>query len=473
MSYFRILCARLRFAMGSPIRTQSVSAVGSGGLNTKIAAILLFLILPVVLATENAYATSDQDRLLAHSAFATSSQDRPQVTLDEAIRMALGRNPVIVRDKALIGILEARSVASGELPDPKLILGEQYFPISFNMAASALAMTTVGLRQSLPPWGKRAFLKREGSLKAKAARLSLGNEKRRLVRNVRLSWLDLYQEKETDILLRSFGGLFQKTFSAALERFREGTASESDVLSAQYRKDTLRESLESLTLKRETTLHRLMRLMHLSQPFVPSGEPPQIPAPLPERVLLNQLDTHPEIASAKAESEAQQARLKAAERDRIPSVSVEGDYSYFMGPNLITTSPNLFSVVLSFNLPVRPGSRQGQEIRAEEKTLEAKDAQAEDQKQRMEEEIRNEEQSYRIQTSRLRLFDRTLVPESRRNAEAGLSGYASGTVPMDRVLDAMNTEKETAFKALSLRIDRMKTMVELSYLSGSLQGETP
>lgn len=404
------------------------------------------------------------------SSILSEDANLPVLTLDQAIRLALGRSPVLAQERARVAQEAAGAVKAGELPDPKLVLGEQYFPIDFNTNTSVLTMTTVGIRQSFPSWGKRPLLERSSLKDEQASRWTLDDRKRLLVRDVRLAWLDLYRTEQTEKFLEAIGSLWQKTFRSALVRYQQGIGSESDVLSAQYQKDEIRDKMESLRLQKEKSLHHLMRLMNRSRPFEISPGEPRLPDPLPERDLLEHLDTHPALESWGARNAAQKLRVQAARKDTIPSFSVEGDYSYFMGPNLVTATPNLFSVVVSLNLPVRPGERQDQEIRVEEKTLEAQEAGREIQRQRLAEEIRNAEGTYRHLGQRIFLAERILLPEAQRNVEAAMAAYKTGTVPMDRVMAALKKEEDAGIRALSLRTERLKTMARLSYLAGSHRG---
>ena len=399
-----------------------------------------------------------------------ASPNLPVFTLNQTVRLALGRNPDIARERALAGRETARSIEAGELPDPKLIVGEQYFPISFNMGQSLLAMTTVGLRQSFSPWGKRDLLRQRSLREQKASRWGLRDSEIRLVRDVRLAWIDLYRDTRKEAVLSSLSSLWQKAFKAALTRYGQGTAAESDLLLAQFQKDNLLDRQEALRVREKESLHRLMRLARISRPFRIAEEEPQLPSPLSESALLNRINEHPALESRQAKDAAQAIGVQAAKKDRIPAFSVEGDYSYFMGPSLITSTPNLFSVVLTMNLPVRPGARQDQKIREEEHALEAVEAQHEDLRQKLVEEIRNSEENYRTLTRRTLFLDRVLLPEATRNVDAALAGYATGSVHMNRVLEAMRKVEEIEIRSLSLRADRMKAMTELSYLDGTLQG---
>ncbi len=399
-----------------------------------------------------------------------ASPNIPVFTLNQTVRLALGRNPDIAKERALVGQKTARSIEAGELPDPKLVLGEQYFPIGFNMGQSLLTMTTVGLRQSFFPWGKRDLLRQRSLREQEASRWNLKDSEVRLVRDVRLAWIDLYQDTRKEALLTSLSSLWQKAFQAALTRYGQGTAAESDLLLSQFQKDNLLDRQEALRVQEKKSLYRLMRLARISRPFRISQKEPRLPSPLPESALLNRINKHPALESRQAKDDAQAIGVLAARKDRIPAISVEGDYSYFMGPSLITSTPNLFSIVLTMNLPIRPGERQDQKIREEEHGLESVEAQHEELRQKLVEKIRNSEEDYRTLTRRMLFLDRILLPEATRNVDAALAGYATGSVHMDRVLGAMRKVEEIEIRSLALRAERMRAMTELSYLDGTLQG---
>ena len=394
----------------------------------------------------------------------------PVLTIDQAVGEALGKNPALARERARMAREKTLSVQAGELPDPKLVLGEQYFPISFNMGQSLLAMTTVGLRQSFAPWGKKALLSQGFLREQTASGWKLEDRKLHLVRDVRLTWMDLYRDTRTEDLLRSIGHLWQEAFQSALTRYRQGTGSESDLLIAQFQKDNLKDKEEVLQIRREQSLHHLMSLMHRSQAFRIASEEPSFPVPLPESILLTRINHHPALKSSADKNASQALRVQAATKDKIPAFSVEGDYSYFMGPSLITATPNLFSVVLTMNLPVRPGERQDQKVQEEEAILHSFESQREELIQKFAKEIRDAETSYLHSSHRALVLDHRLLPEARRNLDAALNAYSTGTVGMERVLESMKKVEDIEIQALDIRVEKMKEMARLDYLKGLIQG---
>ena len=394
----------------------------------------------------------------------------PILTIDQAIRQALDHNPALAGERARIDRDQARAVRSGELPDPKLVVGEQYFPINFNLGASVLTMTTVGIRQDFAPWGKRDLLRRSSTTVVRASRWNLDDQKDRLVRDIRILWADLYLDRKEEHSLRTTRSLWEKVFRASLARYRQGTGSASDVLSAQFQKDSLRDTEDQLRIREAKHLNKLMERMHTSHPFRVSDDVPSFPPSLPYASLVKGLKRHPALQRMKSLAEAQKLRVRATRKDKIPALSVEGDYSYFMGPNLITQTPNLFSLLLTFDLPVRPGERQDQRIAEEENQLEIRESEREHLKQHLLEKIRENATIDHLLEKRIRLYDRVLLPEARRNMEVALAGYSTGTLKMERVLSAIQKIQKVEIGIWSVRSEYLKNRAELVYLSGIFQG---
>ena len=395
---------------------------------------------------------------------------RQVLTLDQAIGLGLSGNPEIGKERADLARAAAFSIRAGELADPKIVIGEQYFPINLGMGESVLTMTTAGVRQSFLPWGQRSLIHQSAGLEKNASLWKLEDRKALLVRDIRIAWVEMIRIHRTENFLRSIGQLWEKAFQSALVRYRQGTGSESDVLLSQFQKDEIGDRLESLSLQKEEHLHLLMRLMHFSRPFRISPEEPRFPVLPSDVLLLGRLKDHPALQSLDAKVAAQERRVRASEKDKIPAVTVEGDYSYFMGPNLITSTPNLFSVLLTFNLPVRPGERQDPKIAEEEHELEALEDDREAIRQRLIEKVRDAEGAYRHLLRRRDLFDRILLPEAKRNVEAALAAYGTGILGMDRVLRAMEKLENVGIQEFSIRTDILKSEARLSYLAGVLPG---
>lgn len=91
-------------------------------------------------------------------------------------------------------------------------------------------------------------------------------------------------------------------------------------------------------------------------------------------------------------------------------------------------------------------------------------------RQKLAEEIRDSESSYLHLSHRELFFDHLLLPEARRNVEAALNDYSTGTVHMGRVLESMKKVEDAELQDLDIRVKKMKEMARLDYFRGRLQG---
>ena len=116
---------------------------------------------------------------------------RQVLTIDQAIGLGLSGNPEIGKERADLARATAFSIRAGELADPKIVIGEQYFPINLGMGESALTMTTAGVRQSFPPWGQRSLIHQSAGLEKNASLWKLKDRKALLVRDIRIAWVEM------------------------------------------------------------------------------------------------------------------------------------------------------------------------------------------------------------------------------------------------------------------------------------------
>ncbi len=84
--------------------------------------------------------------------------------LDEAVRLAVDKQPLLEAQSAAVASAHQRAVADAQLPDPKLSFGVQDFPIdtrtAYSLRKDDFTMTTVDLMQDFPRAEKRVTRRR-------------------------------------------------------------------------------------------------------------------------------------------------------------------------------------------------------------------------------------------------------------------------------------------------------------------------
>ena len=81
------------------------------------------------------------------------------LTLDEALRLAENNAPSLTAQDAKIQAASSAAIPAGELPDPKLLLGVQNYPIGgpdrWSIDQDFMTMRMVGVSQEMPNSAKR------------------------------------------------------------------------------------------------------------------------------------------------------------------------------------------------------------------------------------------------------------------------------------------------------------------------------
>ncbi|MEO7107714.1 MAG: TolC family protein, partial [Rhodoferax sp.] len=92
-------------------------------------------------------------------AFALPSWAASPLSLDEALRTAVGRSQQVVAQDALVQSAREQAVSAAQLPDPVLKLGVDNLPANgpdqFNLTADFMTMRRIGVMQEIPRAEKR------------------------------------------------------------------------------------------------------------------------------------------------------------------------------------------------------------------------------------------------------------------------------------------------------------------------------
>ena len=117
---------------------------------------------------------------------------------DQAAALALATQPQFAAREDAMRALRENAVAAGELPDPKLSFGLQALPLdSFDFNQEAMTQAIVGVSQSIPGGAKRALNRERVGREAEQVAADLDATRRRVEREVRLAWLDLWLDRKS------------------------------------------------------------------------------------------------------------------------------------------------------------------------------------------------------------------------------------------------------------------------------------
>lgn len=422
--------------------------------------LLLFVAAPVLLAlSAPALGGSPAESLLPMS---------------RAEKTALQNNPSLQGLQAQVAASRQRSVAAGQLPDPKLSLGLSNLPVdTFNFDQEPMTRTPqVGLQQSFPYPGT-LDLRRERELKQSEIlrwqKQDLGAE---LVRQVRSAWLDRYFVARALQTIDKNLGLFDELLSIARSQYAVGIGLQQDVLLARLERDRIRDDRKRLQDEAARLESRLAELMAVDQAgFRLPESMPELPEPPGAEELAAGISGHPMIRARQAAVRKSESGIALAEKEFYPDFGVNLSYGHRRDrDDSGDTRPDFFTAMVTMDLPLFTGKRQEKRLAAARLDRTAAQRQRRSKLLELRRLIASSWSALRLTRERVELFETTILPESRQTVEADISAYVSGSLGFLEVVRARLRTLQNELALWRLRVKVEKAKADLLYLAE--QGET-
>jgi len=245
----------------------------------------------------------------------------------------------------------------------------------------------------------------------------------------------------------------QAVYDQAVTRKAAGTNSKIDVMRSLVELETQKQRLSSLTADLEKQKIALARVIGLPQDreLVLSESLIFHDFPLPEASAAiaeaerNRADLQSAVAQVRAAGQA----LSAARGERLPSVTLNGNYGV-LGTDP-TSSHGVFAVTGSVNVPIWEGGRIKGDIQQAEATLHQRKAELEEERGRVEQEVRNALIELRTASGQVQLAERNrgyaneTLTESRDRFTAGVATTVEVVQAQEQVASAENDYVSSLF----------------------------
>lgn len=398
---------------------------------------------------------------------AAAAPDAGPLTLAEAERLALIRQPVLEAQGATVRAARERAVAMRQLPDPMLLAGVQNLPANgedrYDLGAEPMTMTTVGLMQQVPLPAKRRLRGRAEALMADAGEAKLAMLERAVRRDAAMAWVEAWFPQRAAELAEAMAVEAERERAAADIAYRAGRAPQADVLAADVELEMLRDRVRKLRVDAARARARLARWTGGSGTEAVAADAPELPAPPALETLLAGLERHPELAEAGYEVAAAENQVALAREMVWPDWRVEAMYGFREEYDEMVT------VQLGIDLPLFRGQRQNREIGAAREQVMASEAGRADMQRQLRAMATSAWQTWSEARERLVRYDEAIVPRANARAEAALAAYRAGKAELMAVIGARRGALEAALMRLELQMEVLNQLVELRYLN--VQGE--
>lgn len=369
------------------------------------------------------------------------------LTVDDAVDLALMHNPrlaaVGARAEAL-GFVPSQAEA---LPDPVVSLNVLNMPVdTFDLDQEPMTQMQLAVSQRFPFPGKRKLKRAVAESEAQAGQAQVAEQRVMLTGSVRSSWWRLLYVDQALVIVNQNKDLMRDFIEIAETKYSVGTGLQQDVLLAQLelsrlldrevrlkgRRDSARAALNALLDRRPD------RSLVLDSSSI-NAELPDLP---PETTLLEYaaesrdlLDVHRHLVSAADE------RLELAERDKYPDFRIGAGYGFRQGNDPLrgTGRSDLFSVMLSVDVPLYFGSKQSKAIDQRGSDIAARKYAFNDALRSIESEVARNLATYESAREQVQLLELAIIPQAQQTVAAMLAAYQVNEVDFLNVISGQLT----------------------------------
>ena len=384
------------------------------------------------------------------------------MTLDTALGLAATRAPELQAREAGIDAAQSAAIAADRLPDPKLNVALQDFPVTgpdagrFNR--DDFTMQVIGVSQDFPNPAKR----RARAPRAQAAIGIARADEAVTAQDVRLAtalaWVDLFYAKKRLKELEMLDTDLESLQSTVTGRLASGAARPAQALEPEQLRAEVNDRRSALAAEIARARAQLARFT--GDPAADTaGEAP--PPTVDEATLRAGIDALPRLRALDARALAADAETGLARADKRPDWSVNAAYGR-REPNY----GDLVTLGVTIDLPFFSKKRQDPKIaaRASEATRARLDREAA--KRDIAAALDADLADHRMHHEQLDNARSRLVPLAKKRAELDLSSYAAGKLDLGTALLSTLALAEAEVDALAREAEVARDAIRINNLYG-------
>jgi outer membrane protein TolC len=390
------------------------------------------------------------------------------LTLTEAEQIALGDDPAVAASQARSQALRENAIAAGQLPDPKLKAGLFNLPLdSFDINQEPTTQLRLGLQQAFPRGATLQYRQRQAEWKAASEQARADDKSRKLVREVRNSFLELYYQIQAEHVVTNTRALFAQLVDLTQAHYATGRVSQQDVLRAGLELSRLDDRTTRIRNEQEKTRAALAKWIDSRASEKLDPHFPALPDLPSKQALTTALEQHPVVVAEGARSESHNQAVRIAREQYKPGWGVGLEYRKRFGENPGGDDrSDMMAAMVTVDLPLFPAKRQDRRLAASLQQAEAARLTRTDRLRELRAMLESDYASWQRLGERAALYETQLLVEARANVQASLNAYQSGVTEFSTLMRARITDLDVRLDNLRVRVDRAKAQARLLYLAG-------
>jgi outer membrane protein TolC len=392
------------------------------------------------------------------------------LTLQEAELMALSNEPGLRSLDAKTQSMQQRSVADGQLMDPKIQVGLLNLPTdTFDFDQEPMTQLKVSYIQQFPA-GNTRQIKSEKSIKQSKQFVHRGEDRRRaILKQVRLSFLEVLYWDQALKTIEKNRQLLNQLSEIVQSLFSLGRNPQLDVLTVQLQQSKLDDRLTQIEQKIHQQRYKLAEWI---------GEPAS-KRPLSDQmpVLLNKdwltrspdefrqlLTAHPKVLDINTQLEIARKDIELTRESEKPGWNLNLSYSYREDAPNGADRADFISAIVTLDVPLFTESRQNKIRQSQVFDLQSNKDQRDALLRQMSSELSQLQINEALTQQRMLRYSNSLIPQAQQRAEAATQSYQSSNGGFSSVMQAYIDALNTQLDAHRLRIDLLKNQAEAMYL---------
>ena len=443
-------------------------------------------------------------------------------SFNSTVTTAQKNDPWLTGNKHQQQAIEAMSNAASSLPDPKMSVALANLPTDgFDFAQEGMTQLKVGITQMFPRGDSLTIKNQQLRIQSEAYPFQRSDREAKVAVTVGSLWLDAYYVQQSIILIEQNRSLFEQLADVAQASYSStlGKTRQQDIVRAQLELTQLDDRLDILAQQQNAYVGMLSQW--LSTAFL--NDPTQVgiaefgqlqhmtlAKQLPQLDLLHaglrhastarsnedstglsntdmsnnawlsveelteQFVKHPAVIALDKKILATKTGINLAEQAYQPEWGINASYGYRDDDPLGNSRADLFSVGVTFDLPLFTDNRQDMTVKSAVSATEA----VKTEKILLLRQLLGAFSSAQGRLSRLNnrkiLYQTRLLPQIHDQAEASLTAYTNDDGDFSEVVRSRIAELNAEIEQLKIAVEQQKIILELNYLFvGSLAMNNP
>ena len=389
------------------------------------------------------------------------AQVQTGLTLDEALRLSLERQPALTAYSRTAQAFEEAAVAAGQLPDPRLMVGIQNLPVTgsdaFSLDADFMTMRYIGVgREQVRGARRRA----EASRLLAQADVSLAEQQllaRRIQREVLLGWTAILEAMQKQQVLGELIEKLEARFEAAQADIPTGQATSADAVAVQAEIAAARAELEQARGAEGAGRAALGRWIGAAADQPVSGGLAICRAPAREQALAF-VEQHPQIEMARRQERVADRAIDVARAGQQPNWGWSVMYGNRGGDR-----SDMLTLQLSVDLPINRARLQNRRIAEASELAAASRDRAEDMRREVVSGFEAALAQSAAAEARYRTTASETVPALRAAEQALEARFAAGGGSLESVIVASERTTRTLLELVEQRAAVARTSADLLF----------